>query len=75
MLLRVTGNLRNELHCLARRQRGRLPTQGAGRTILQGVARGLHWLHANGILHRDVQPSKGVFRVIHAVGTGNLRQF
>jgi len=34
--------------------------QGAGQHIALAVARGLHWLHTNGIVHGDLRPSKGV---------------
>ncbi len=32
---------------------------GAGRRIALAVARALHWLHTNGIVHGDLRPSKG----------------
>ena len=30
-----------------------------GRSIALDIARGLHWLHTNGIVYLDLRPSKG----------------
>lgn len=46
------------LHCRSWPGMSKIP--GKGRDIALAVARALHWLHSNDLVHLDLRPSKGV---------------